>query len=116
MIAEQTTISLSFALLVFSGLAALWWRIEAKFAKVAEERDQLERDTAVERTRLEREFAAYKLHVAETYMSKTSGGSAIDRAVTEIKGLRFDLKDEMGKLGARIERMETLVMGGHTAK
>ena len=59
---------------------------------------------------LARELSDYKLHVAETYMSKASGGMAIDRAVTEIKGLRIDLKDEMSKLGDRIERMENHVL------
>lgn len=51
-----------------------------------------------------------RLHVAENYMSKASGAAAIDRAVAEIKGLRVDLKEELGKLGDRIERMENHVL------
>lgn len=106
MIIEQGVITIGLVVIVFAVTAVavgivLW--VKAEIAKVDD-------DAAGQAATLARELSDYKLHVAETYMSKASGGMAIDRAVTEIKGLRVDLKDEMGKLGTRIERMENHVL------
>lgn len=95
------------------GVGFGWW-IQAQ---LAESRHAMRNEfhvqlSEVDRAReaVAREFSTYKQHVAETYMSKASGGMAIDRAVVEIKGLRTDLKEEMNKLGDRIERMENHVL------
>ena len=65
---------------------------------------------------LAREFADYKLHVAETYMSKISGGSAIDRATAEMKGFRIEMKQDIAKLenavAARLDRLEARLLNG----
>ena len=69
-------------------------------------------------TRLAREFADYKLHVAETYMSRASGGSAIDRATDEMKSLRTEMKEDLAKLetavATRLDRLETRLLNGTT--
>jgi hypothetical protein len=65
---------------------------------------------------LERDFHAYKLHVAETYMSKLSGGSAIDRATVEMRGFRSEIGSNMDKLekamASRLDRLEERLFNG----
>jgi flagellar basal body-associated protein FliL len=96
-------VAIAFAVAAAAVLIALW--VSSKIAEV-------QKQASEDAVQLAAELAAYKLHVAETYMSKASGGLAMDRAVTEIKGLRVDLKEELGKLGDRIERMENHVLSG----
>ncbi len=57
-----------------------------------------------------KEFSAYKTYVAETYMSKQSGGAAIDRATVEMRGFRDDIKTTMVDLANRLGRVEGLLM------
>lgn len=69
-------------------------------------------EAAQERQNIREAISAQRLHVAETYMSKAGGAAALDRVVDEVKGLRTDLKEELGKLGDRIERMENHILEG----
>ena len=97
-IGEESTITIGLAVVIFGGLAALWWRIDSRIGRA---RDEL---------------AAYKLDVAEKYATKLSATQAVEKAVTvwieEIRGLRADMKDGLNKLGDRIGRMENHVLSG----
>ena len=93
---EPITLEVVVAVVVVLGfVASLWWVIDSKVNK---QRDDL---------------AAHKLHVAETYMSKASGGVAIDRNTEAVEAMSTALKAEIGRVETqivgRIERMESKV-------
>lgn len=85
-------------LIAFGGL---WWRLEARFAAAA-----------TDRAGIAKELADYKLHVAEHY-------AVAFREAMEAQSLqlRRDFRQEMEKLGDRIERIEDhLFNGGRAAR
>ncbi len=73
-------------ILVFGFIAGLWWRIEAKIESAAKVKDEL---------------AAYKTHVAETYLPK----SGLDKAVEQIMGAISDIKQTIDRVSDRIDRV-----------
>lgn len=94
---------------IIAGLLGLWWRIESRIASTA--------STAAEDSQANKDaLAAYRLHVAETYMSKVSGGAALDRAAHDIRGIRDDIKADIVKMEKavldRIERVEERIFNG----
>jgi len=79
-------------------VAGVWWVVDAKITATAAA------------------LAAHKLHVAETYMSKASGGAAIERNTEAVESMASALKTEIVRVETavvgRIERMENRVFNG----
>jgi hypothetical protein len=113
-----------------AGAGAAWWMattlattrrdLQDAFSQsmrdLREEYDSTLAQTDANHEHLAREFQEHKLHVAETYMSKMSGGTAIDRATQEMKSLRTEMKEDLIKLeqgvSARLDRLETRLLSG----
>lgn len=69
---------------------AIWWRIEGRVSTARDKADSVERD-----------LAAYKLHVSETYSTK----SGLREIKEEILGAVSGIRDDVRHLGTRIDAM-----------
>lgn len=78
----------------FVALAGLvltvWWKVEAKIADAKTKAEVTERD-----------LAAYKLHVAETYSTKSGMKEICDEILGAVTGIRDDVRH----LATRIDTM-----------
>ena len=77
-------------LAVIGGIGGLWWRIESKFAAAD-----------IDRARLARELADYKLFVAQNHVSGEALREAEKRLITAIEKLADRLDAITDKLDAR---------------
>lgn len=71
-------------------LLSIWWRIEGRNNKTSEKAEKVER-----------ELAAYKLHVAESYVTKSGMKELKDEILGAVSGIRDDVRH----LGSRIDAM-----------
>jgi hypothetical protein len=101
---------------ILGAIIGVWWVVDDKINKVREKASS-DVDEAHSRVNaISGELAAYKLHVAETYMSKISGGVAIDRNTAAVEAMTVSLKADINRVETtvmgRIERMENRVFNG----
>lgn len=89
---------------VVTAVSVTWW-LSGRFNAVREEAAEGIKEANHATTALKEELTTYRLHAAETFMTKASGGVAIDRAVEAVK----EFKEEIGE---RLHRVETLLMQG----
>lgn len=78
-------------LVALAGLIlTIWWKVEAKIADAKTRAETTERD-----------LAAYKLHVAETYSTKSGMKEIRDEILGAVSGIRDDVRH----LATRIDTM-----------
>lgn len=95
MIGEDSGITIGLVITITFALAGLWWRLEAKFAAIEQNR-----------LKLEREFTSYQIHaeryfVSTSLLEKTENRlvNAVDRLtarvetlISRMEGMRIDPK------------------------
>jgi hypothetical protein len=85
-----TAADILFGIAVFTALAGLWWRVEARIdgakARAAE---------------VAKELAAYQRHVAETYVTKDGLREQIGAVMSGIS----DLKQSVGHVANRVDSL-----------
>jgi prophage DNA circulation protein len=71
-------------------VAGVWWRVEGKINTAKDKADGVSAD-----------LAAYKLHVSETYSTKSGMKEIKDEILSAVSGIRDDVRH----LGTRIDAM-----------
>jgi len=77
-----------FLIAVFGAIAGIWWRVEARIDGAKTKAEQVAS-----------EFASYRTHVAETYITKQGLREQID----QVMGGIADLKNTVEHLNSRID-------------
>jgi len=94
--------SVSAFVAILVAIAGAWWRIENRLNRVADaaaaERKMIWQRLAA----LEKDHHDHKLDTAKTYMSKASGGAAIDRMATEMRLWRDEIRGDIKELARSI--------------
>lgn len=71
-------------------ILGVWWKVEGKITDAKDKGNSVERD-----------LAAYKLHVSETYTTKSGMKEIKDEILGAVSGIRDDVRH----LGTRIDAM-----------
>jgi hypothetical protein len=71
-------------------ILTIWWKVEGKINAASDKGDKVER-----------ELAAYKLHVAESYVTKSGMKELKDEILGAVSGIRDDVRH----LATRIDTM-----------
>jgi hypothetical protein len=80
---------------------SIWWRIENKIGAAKTEASTVAAAANALANLSRQELADHKLHVAETYITKAGMRDIKD----EILGAVSGIKDDLGRLNERIDRM-----------
>jgi ubiquinone biosynthesis protein UbiJ len=80
---------------------SIWWRIENKIGAAKTEASTVASAANALAGQTRQELADHKLHVAETYITKAGMRDVKD----EILGAVSGIKDDLGRLNERIDRM-----------
>lgn len=93
LIGADSGITLWMVFAIVGAISGLWWRLEAKFKAIEENRLQLER-----------EFSAYKLHVERTFASSTALEKTESRLIVALNGLSVRVETLISRMeGFRID-------------
>lgn len=90
MTGDQIMQAVGFFVMLATAGWAVWWRIESRVASAREKADKTSDD-----------LAAYKLHVAESYVTKSGMKEIKDEILGAVSGIRDDVRH----LGTRIDAM-----------
>lgn len=96
-----TTELVTFGLGILGFVTTVWMRIESIVNRARAEAMASAATANARAETLGSELAAYKLHVAETYVSKTGLREQMDRLMGAISGLH----DQIGNMSERIDRV-----------
>ena len=92
-IGADSGITLWVVFATFGAVASLWWRLEAKFKSIEDNR-----------ATLVRELAEYKLHVERTFASSSALDKAENRLIIAINGLSVRVETLISRMeGFRLD-------------
>lgn len=101
MTAQEIMYAVLFFASITGALWAVWWRIEGKVDRAKAEAVQRADEAQRHVDGVSRDLAAYKLHVSETYSTK----SGLREIKEEILGAVSGIRDDVRHLGTRIDAM-----------
>lgn len=92
---------ISFGIVLIGALATVWFRVEGKISEAKKEASGVAAAANALATLTRQELSDHKLHVAEHYITK----SGMREVKDEILGAVSGIKDDLGRLNERIDRM-----------
>lgn len=93
MTANEIMAVVGFFIMLMSTVAGIWWRVEGKIGAATARAEKVADD-----------LAAHKLHIAETYVTK----SGMKEIKEEILGAVSGIRDDVRHLATRIDNMHEL--------
>lgn len=93
--------AVGFIVMLLTAIAGVWWRVEGKIDKSKEEATDRADDAKRMAEKLANDLAAHKLHVAESYVTK----SGLRELKDEILGAVSGIRDDVRHLATRIDTM-----------
>lgn len=101
MTVEQFAWGLGLFISVSGALWAIWWRIDGKMSEAKSEVNLRAEAAGALATTVRAELSDYKLHVAETFVTKQGQREQTETMLVAINGIRTDIKG----LNDRIDRL-----------
>ncbi|MBC7148083.1 MAG: hypothetical protein H5U22_01785 [Rhizobium sp.] len=98
---EQVAFFVGLSFTIIGAVAGVWWRVEGKITTAKKEATNRADEAKQSAARIADDLAAHKLHVAESYVTK----SGLREIKEEILGAVGGIRDDVRHLATRIDTM-----------